>query len=159
MAEEEKQREAAVAPLPCLAAQLPQSQKFESDTLILRGAIAPGLVLAPHSEYSFSFFLPIAMTLSASHHSIDVPYLARLARLEITSEEAEVFGGQLGRILDYVAQMNGLDISGIEPTAHAITVFDVIREDFVQESLPKPVILENAPHHANGLFVVPKVLD
>ena len=96
---------------------------------------------------------------NAPHHTIDVPYLARLARLEITREEAELFGGQLDRILDHVEQMNKLDISGIEPTAHAITVFDVIREDVVGESLPKAVILENAPHHANGLFVVPKVLD
>ncbi len=96
---------------------------------------------------------------NTSHHLIDVPYLARLARLEITPEEAEVFSGQLGRILDYVEQMNQLDVTGIEPTAHAITVFDVIREDMVGESLPKSVILNNAPHNANGLFVVPKVLD
>jgi len=95
----------------------------------------------------------------AAHHAIDVPYLARLARLEITPEEVEIFGGQLSRILDHVEQMNKLDISGIEPTAHAITVFDVIREDIIQESLPKPVMIENAPHSANGLFVVPKVLD
>ena len=94
-----------------------------------------------------------------SHHAIDVPYLARLARLEITPEEAEVFGGQLDRILDHVEQMNKLDITGIEPTAHAITVFDVIREDVVVESLPKATMLGNAPHNANGLFVVPKVLD
>jgi aspartyl-tRNA(Asn)/glutamyl-tRNA(Gln) amidotransferase subunit C len=93
------------------------------------------------------------------HHKIDVPYLARLARLEVTPEEVEIFGGQLGRILDHVEQMNKLDISGIEPTAHAITVFDVIREDVVEESLPKATMLGNAPHNANGLFVVPKVLD
>ena len=95
----------------------------------------------------------------AHHHSIDVPYLARLARLEVTSEEVEIFSGQLGRILDHVEQMNKLDISGIEPTAHAITVFDVIRADVVTESLPKVTQLANAPHTANGLFVVPKVLD
>ena len=95
----------------------------------------------------------------APHHSIDVPYLARLARLEVTPEEVEIFGGQLGRILDHVEQMNKLDVSGIEPTAHAITVFDVIREDVVVESLPKATMLGNAPHNANGLFVVPKVLD
>jgi aspartyl-tRNA(Asn)/glutamyl-tRNA(Gln) amidotransferase subunit C len=96
---------------------------------------------------------------SAPHHMVDVPYLARLARLELTREEIELFGGQLGRILDHVEQMNKLAISGIEPTAHAITVFDVIREDSVTESLPKTTILENAPHNANGLFLVPKVLD
>ena len=99
------------------------------------------------------------MSTNAPHHTIDVPYLARLARLEISPEEIEIFGPQLGRILDHVEQMNKLDISGIEPTAHAITVFDVIREDSVGESLPKKTILANAPHQANGLFVVPKVLD
>ena len=99
------------------------------------------------------------MSNNTPHHSIDVPYLARLARLEVTPEEVEIFGGQLGRILDHVEQMNKLDISGIEPTAHAITVFDVIREDGVTASLPKETILENAPRSANGLFVVPKVLD
>jgi len=99
------------------------------------------------------------MSNAKPHHSIDVPYLARLARLEVTQEEIEIFGPQLGRILDHVEQMNKLDISGIEPTAHAITVFDVIREDAVTESLPKKTILENAPHNANGLFVVSKVLE
>jgi aspartyl-tRNA(Asn)/glutamyl-tRNA(Gln) amidotransferase subunit C len=100
-----------------------------------------------------------AMSTDSPHHTIDVSYLARLARLEITAEEAKTFGAQIGRILDHVEQMNRLDITGIEPTAHAITVFDVIREDAVTESLPKKTILENAPHNANGLFIVPKVLD
>jgi len=99
------------------------------------------------------------MSTEAPHHTVDVPYLARLARLELTQEEIDLFGGQIGRILDHVEQMNKLDITGIEPTAHAISVFDVIREDAVTESLPKPTILENAPHNANGLFLVPKVLD
>jgi aspartyl-tRNA(Asn)/glutamyl-tRNA(Gln) amidotransferase subunit C len=102
--------------------------------------------------------MPSAPT-SAPHHPIDVPYLARLARLQLSAEEADLFGGQIGRILDHVEQMNKLDISGIEPTAHAISVFDVIREDAVTESLPKETILANAPHNANGLFLVPKVLD
>lgn len=96
---------------------------------------------------------------STPHHSIDVPYLARLARLEINPEEAGIFGIQLDRILDHVEQMNKLDISGIEPTAHAISVFDVIRDDVVTESIVKAMQLSNAPHCANGLFVVPKVLD
>lgn len=99
------------------------------------------------------------MSTDAPHHTVDVPYLARLARLELTQEEIDLFGGQIGRILDHVEQMNKLDISGIEPTAHAISVFDVIREDGVTESLPKATILKNAPHNANGLFLVPKVLD
>jgi aspartyl-tRNA(Asn)/glutamyl-tRNA(Gln) amidotransferase subunit C len=99
------------------------------------------------------------MSSQAAHHDIDIPYLARLARLEITEEEAGVFGGQIERILGHVEQINKLNVEGIEPTAHAITVFDVIRTDTVDESLPKKTVLENAPRSANGLFAVPKVLE
>ncbi|MBM3857900.1 MAG: Asp-tRNA(Asn)/Glu-tRNA(Gln) amidotransferase subunit GatC [Verrucomicrobia bacterium] len=97
--------------------------------------------------------------MSSSTHTIDVAYLARLARLQLTAEEETLFTGQLERVLEHIAKINKLDLSNIEPTAHAISVFDVIREDLVGESLPKQVILDQAPHQANGLFVVPKVLD
>lgn len=90
---------------------------------------------------------------------MDVSYLARLARIELTTEETELFTQQLDRVLEHVEQINRLDLTGIEPMAHAISVFDVVREDISLESLPKNVILENAPHNANGLFMVPKVLE
>ncbi|MBX9742525.1 MAG: Asp-tRNA(Asn)/Glu-tRNA(Gln) amidotransferase subunit GatC [Chthoniobacterales bacterium] len=92
-------------------------------------------------------------------HSLDVTYLARLARIRLTPEETELFEQQLDRVLEHVNLVNELDLSAVEPMAHAISVFDVVREDEPQESLPKTAILKNAPHQANGLFVVPKVLD
>ena len=95
----------------------------------------------------------------ASTPTIDVAYLARLARIQLTADEEALFTEQLERVLEHIAKINTLDLSGIEPTAHAITVFDVVREDVVGESLPKQVVLEEAPHAANGLFVVPKVLE
>ena len=97
--------------------------------------------------------------MSASTPAIDVAYLARLARIQLTSDEEALFTGQLERVLEHIAKINTLDLSDIEPTAHAISVFDVVREDVVGESLPKQVVLEQAPHAANGLFVVPKVLE
>lgn len=97
--------------------------------------------------------------MSASTPAIDVSYLARLARIQLTADEEALFTGQLERVLEHIAKINTLDLSGIEPTAHAISVFDVVREDVVGESLPKQVVLEQAPHAANGLFVVPKVLE
>jgi len=107
---------------------------------------------------------PIAYNLqlfsdSMTTHTIDVPYLARLSRLQLTADEETLFTGQLERVLEHIAKINKLDLSKIEPTAHAISVFDVVREDVVGESLPKQVALEQAPHQANGLFVVPKVLE
>lgn len=97
--------------------------------------------------------------MSASTPAIDVAYLARLARIQLTADEEALFTGQLERVLEHIAKINTLDLSGIEPTAHAISVFDVVREDVVGESLPKQLVLEQAPHAANGLFVVPKVLE
>jgi aspartyl-tRNA(Asn)/glutamyl-tRNA(Gln) amidotransferase subunit C len=97
--------------------------------------------------------------MSASTPAIDVAYLARLARIQLTADEETLFTGQLERVLEHIAKINTLDLSGIEPTAHAISVFDVVREDVVEESLSKQVVLEQAPHQANGLFVVPKVLE
>ena len=91
--------------------------------------------------------------------AMDVPYLARLARIAITPEEAVLFSGQLENVLTHIEQINQLDLTGIEPMAHAISVFDVVREDVISESLPKETILAQAPHNANGLFMVPKVLE
>lgn len=97
--------------------------------------------------------------MSAPATTIDVAYLARLARLQLTVEEEALFTGQLERVLEHIAKIDSLDLSGIEPTAHAISVFDVVREDTVGESVSKEVVLEQAPHSANGLFIVPKVLE
>lgn len=96
---------------------------------------------------------------SSNAHLLDIPYLARLARISLTSEETELFSQQLCRVLEHVELINKLDLTGIEPMAHAISVFDVVREDEPQPSLSKKEALANAPHQANGLFIVPKVLE
>ena len=92
-------------------------------------------------------------------HLLDISYLARLARITLTSEETELFSEQLDRILEHIALINQLDLTGIEPMAHAICVFDVVREDDPKPSLAKKDALANAPHQASGLFMVPKVLE
>ena len=96
---------------------------------------------------------------TTSSHPMDVSYLAHLARIELTDEETELFTKQLDSVLEHVEQINKLDLTGIEPMAHAIPVFDVVRNDEVDEGLSKEEILKSAPHDANGLFMVPKVLD
>ena len=97
--------------------------------------------------------------MSSPSHPLDVAYLARLARIILTPEETELFTQQLDRVLEHVERINQLDLTGIEPMAHAISVFDVVREDEPHESLSKVEALANAPHQANGLFIVPKVLE
>ena len=95
----------------------------------------------------------------ASDGTIDVERVARLARLALSPEERETFGGQLARILGYVRQLDELDVENVEPMAHAVEVSDVFRDDELTESLPRDEALANAPKQDGRCFVVPAILD
>jgi len=90
---------------------------------------------------------------------IDVKYVAHLARLALTPEEEKQLGAQLGSILGYIEKLRELDVSGVEPTAHAVPMVNVTRADKVRESLATEDALRNAPRQANGLFIVPKIVE
>ena len=90
---------------------------------------------------------------------LDVRYVARLARLELSEEEVSRFQAQLSDVLTYVEALRQVDVSGVEPTAHASAVFNVFRPDDVQPSFRAAEALANAPKQGNDLFVVTKVLD
>ncbi|MBM3840863.1 MAG: Asp-tRNA(Asn)/Glu-tRNA(Gln) amidotransferase subunit GatC [Verrucomicrobia bacterium] len=90
---------------------------------------------------------------------IDVNYVAHLARIAISPEEAEKLGAQVGQILAYMEKLNQLDVSQVEPTAHAFPLVNVTRPDEVMASLPNEEALRNAPASANGLFAVPKIVE
>jgi aspartyl-tRNA(Asn)/glutamyl-tRNA(Gln) amidotransferase subunit C len=89
----------------------------------------------------------------------DVKYVAHLARIALTPEEEEKFGAQLANILGYIEKLNQLDVGEIEPTAHAVPLVNVFRPDEVRPSLPNEEALRNAPAKANGLFMVPKIVE
>ena len=89
----------------------------------------------------------------------DVKYIAHLARLALTPEEEKKLGTQLGNILGYIEQLNKLDVSSVEPTAHAVPMVNVTRPDEVRPSLSHEEALRNAPAQANGLFIVPKIVE
>ncbi len=90
--------------------------------------------------------------------SEEVLHVAHLARLEFSEEEVELFTTQLADILNYVAKLNELDTSQIEPTYHALQLSNVFREDEVKPSYTVEEVLSNAPEKENGFFVVPKVI-
>jgi aspartyl-tRNA(Asn)/glutamyl-tRNA(Gln) amidotransferase subunit C len=90
---------------------------------------------------------------------INIKYVAHLARLHLTSDEEQRFGAQLGQILDYIGKLNELDVSQIEPTAHAMPLLNITRPDVVRPSIPNADALRNAPAQANGLFMVPKIVE
>lgn len=88
-----------------------------------------------------------------------VKYVADLARIELSEKELESFTGQLDRILAYVAKLNKLNISGIEPTSHVLQMKNVYREDSVKKSLDASEVIKNSPAKDNNLFKVPKIID
>ena len=90
---------------------------------------------------------------------IDVKYVAHLARLGLTPAEEEKLGAQLGQILGYIEKLNQLDVSNVEPTAHAVPLVNVTRPDEARPSLSNEDALRNAPAKANGLFLVPKIVE
>lgn len=91
--------------------------------------------------------------------NLDVQAVARLARLALTEEEVITFGEQLGRVLDHIELLNRVDISGVEPTAHASPVFNVVREDEPIPGLERQAVLDLAPRTANQLVILPKVIE
>ena len=89
----------------------------------------------------------------------DVKYVAHLARLALTPDEEKKLASQLGNILGYIEKLKELDIANVEPTAHATPMINVMRPDEVRPSLPHDDALRNAPAKANGLFIVPKIVE
>ena len=89
----------------------------------------------------------------------DVRYTAQLARLHLSEEEIAKFQTQISQILAYVEKLGQVDVSGVEPTAHANAVFNVFREDAPRDWFTPEVALANAPRTANQLFIVPKVIE
>jgi len=90
---------------------------------------------------------------------IDVKYVAHLARLSLTDEEEHKLEEQLGQVLNYVEKLKEVDVSGVEPTAHAFPLVNVTRPDKVRPSMDRQDALRNAPSQANGLFIVPKIVE
>ena len=89
----------------------------------------------------------------------DVRYVAQLARLDLSDAEIAKFQSQLGQVLAHVEKLGQVDVSGVEPTAHANQVVNVFRDDEPRDWFTSKDALANAPRSANGLFVVPKVIE
>jgi aspartyl-tRNA(Asn)/glutamyl-tRNA(Gln) amidotransferase subunit C len=92
----------------------------------------------------------------------EVLKIADLARLHFSEEELVAFTAQFQGILDYVEQLEKVDVTGVEPTSHVSLTADfekhIFREDETRPSLPVEESLSNAPDPGGGHFRVPKVL-
>ncbi len=84
-----------------------------------------------------------------------VLHVARLARLELTEEEIGRMSTELSMILEHVERMNQLDLDGVEPTSHVVSLSNVLRPDEPRPSAERERILADAPDPAEGAFRVP----
>ena len=90
---------------------------------------------------------------------IDVAYVANLARMSLTEEETLEFQGQLQDIVGYVQKLNEVDLSDVEPTAHAVPIQNVFRADESRPGLDRDDVLRNAPATVHGQSLVPKIVE
>jgi len=89
----------------------------------------------------------------------EVQHVARLARLHLTDDEAERMREQLDAILAYIDKLRELDVEGVEPTAHAVPLVNVMRDDALSPCLPQEQALANAPDRAGEFFRVPRIIE
>ncbi|HEY0946943.1 MAG TPA: Asp-tRNA(Asn)/Glu-tRNA(Gln) amidotransferase subunit GatC [Opitutaceae bacterium] len=94
-------------------------------------------------------------------HSTDlnIDHVANLARIALTPEEKSKFAAQLGEVLHHIEQLRKVDVSHVEPTAHAFPVYNVWSDDVAQPGLPVELALKNAPAQRDHMISVPKVVE
>jgi len=90
---------------------------------------------------------------------LNIDRVAELARIALTLEEKAEFSAQLGEVLQHVEQLKKVDVSGVEPTAHAFAVENIWADDVAQAGLPVDQALRNAPAQRDNMIVVPKVVE
>lgn len=90
---------------------------------------------------------------------LNIDYVANLARIALTDAEKAKFSAQLGNILHYIEKLKAVDVTGIEPMAHASPVFNVWQADVAQVGLAVNAALQNAPAQREHMIAVPKVVE
>ncbi len=95
----------------------------------------------------------------ANTSDLDIDRVAQLARLALTPEEKEKFSRQLGDVLHHIRQLEQVDVTDVEPTAHAFPLFNVWAEDESKPGLSVEKALLNAPAQRDNMIAVPKVVE
>ncbi len=88
----------------------------------------------------------------------EVEHVALLARLPLSEEEISQYTEQMNSILEYAAMLEQIDTSNVSPTAHAVKLFNVLRDDEVRSSMAQEKVLKNAPEAEDGFFRVPRIV-
>ncbi len=95
----------------------------------------------------------------AEEKTIDVEYVSKLARIELTKEESQKFAEQLDQIMEYFRKLDTVDVANVDPTAHAFPVFNIWQEDVAVSGFSVEEALRNVPEARDNQVVVPKVVE
>jgi aspartyl-tRNA(Asn)/glutamyl-tRNA(Gln) amidotransferase subunit C len=90
--------------------------------------------------------------------TIDIRYVARLAQLALTDEEIEIFGRQLGDLLDHVNALAALDTESVPATAQVVESRNMMRDDTLRPCLDRELVLAHAPQRQGSFFRVPRII-
>lgn len=91
--------------------------------------------------------------------NIDLDHVSALARVELSDAERRKFAGDFQTILGFFEKLRAVDVSALEPCAHAFPIYNVLRDDVPGEMLPVEALLKNAPAARDNQIVVPRVVD
>lgn len=94
-----------------------------------------------------------------SKDSLDVDYVARLARLELSADEKNAFSSQLAEVVDHVRQLESVDLSPVEGSGENRESQNHLRDDVPAPCLTRESILKNAPQATDEEIVMPKIVD
>jgi aspartyl-tRNA(Asn)/glutamyl-tRNA(Gln) amidotransferase subunit C len=89
----------------------------------------------------------------------EVEHVARLARLQLTEDEIELFRLQLDAVLERATRIQALELDGVPPTSHPVELRNVWRSDVVVEPDAQDAILANAPNSEGTFFRAPRILE
>jgi len=88
-----------------------------------------------------------------------VAHVAQLARLDLTDDELALYTGQLAAVLEHAADVEALDLSDVPPTAHPLSLVNVLRADVVRPCLDREEVLAMAPAVEDHRFRVPRIMS
>jgi aspartyl-tRNA(Asn)/glutamyl-tRNA(Gln) amidotransferase subunit C len=92
-------------------------------------------------------------------HNVDIDRITTLARIYLSEEEKKDLVRDIDSILARLAKLSEIDVEGIEASAHASPLYDVIREDVAGKVLPTEIALRSAPRRRDNQFIVPKIVE
>ncbi|HET6275471.1 MAG TPA: Asp-tRNA(Asn)/Glu-tRNA(Gln) amidotransferase subunit GatC [Candidatus Cybelea sp.] len=91
--------------------------------------------------------------------TVDIRYVAKLARLALTDDEIEVFGRQLGDLLGHVNALADLDTASVPATAQVVESRNVLRDDALRPCLDHEIVMAGAPQRQGAFFRVPRIIS